>query len=112
MASHREGQSSGHKLAEMERLSNKKALSFCTGRVPVYVNPSFYRALKLKYPLHVGGVSRDGRVTTELSTGSLKHAVGILTPRISAPWSTVGKVSGFYGSKPCHFEFEETEGSR
>ena len=41
--------------------------------------PIFYRSLKLRYPLDVEGVSMDGRVTTELGTGSLRHAVGVLT---------------------------------
>ena len=40
----------------------------------------FYRSLKLRYPLDVGRISRDGRVTPELGTGSLHQAVGILTP--------------------------------
>ena len=54
-------------------------MSFCVGQVPVYIHPSFYRALKLKYSLNVGGVSRDDRVTTELGTGSMRHAVGVHT---------------------------------
>ena len=33
----------------------------------------------MKYPLDVGGISRDARVTTELGIGSLRQAVGILT---------------------------------
>ena len=45
----------------------------------------FYRTLRLKYPLDVGGISRDGRVTTELGTGSLRQAVGILTPEDFRP---------------------------
>ena len=65
----------GVRLAELQHLSLKKMLSFCSGRVPIYVHPSLYRSLK-----DVGGVSRDGRVTTELGTGSLKQAAGILTP--------------------------------
>ena len=28
--------------------------------------------------MDVGGISRDGRVTTELGTGSLRQAIGIL----------------------------------
>ena len=67
------------RLAELEHPSLKKMLSFCSGRVPIYVHPCFYRSLKLKYPLDVGGISRDSRVTTELGTGSLRQAVGILT---------------------------------
>ena len=71
----------------------------------------FYRALKLKYPLDVGGVSRDGRVTTELDISSLRHVVGILTTEDFHAIDD-SKVSGFDGSKPCHLEYEGTEGSK
>ena len=67
------------RLVELEHPSLKKITSFARW-VPVHVHSSFYRALKLKYPLDVGDVSRDSRVTTELGTGSLKYAAGILTP--------------------------------
>ena len=30
--------------------------------------------------MYVDGISRDGRVTNELGSGSLRQAVGILTP--------------------------------
>ena len=66
------------KLSEMEHPSLNVLSSRCTGRVPIYVHPCFYRFLKLQYPLDVGGISRDGRITTELGTGSLRQAVGIL----------------------------------
>ena len=79
-----------------------KITSFCTGWVSIYVLPFFYRSLKLRYPLDVRGVSREGRITTELGTGSLRHA----------PKSIVNKVSGFDGSKPYHFKCEGTEGSK
>ena len=52
----------GVKLAELEH-SSLKRLPFCSGRVPILVHPSFYRSLKVRFPLDVGGVSRDGRVT-------------------------------------------------
>ena len=61
-------------------LSNK-----CTGRVPIYAHPCFYRSLKLQYPLDVGGISRDSQVNTELGTGSLHQAIGILTPEDFRP---------------------------
>ena len=51
----------------------KKMLNFCSGWVLIYVHLCFYRAIKLRFPLDVGGLSRDGRVTTEISTGSLRH---------------------------------------
>ena len=75
----------GVKLAELEHSSLKRCLQFCSGSVPILVNPSFYRPLKVQFPLDVGGVSRDGRVNTELGTGSLRQAVGILTPEDFRP---------------------------
>ena len=33
----------------------------------------------------MGGISRDSRVTSELGTGSLRQAVGILTPEDFQP---------------------------
>ena len=69
----------GVRLAKLKHLSLRKMQSYCMRRVPIYVHPSFYRSLKVRYPMDVGGVSRDGRVTTELDTGPLRHALGILT---------------------------------
>ena len=60
------------RLAEMEHYSLNDISTKCTGRVPNYVHPSFYRSLKLRYPLDGGGISRGGRVTTKLCTGSLR----------------------------------------
>ena len=61
----------------------QKMTPSCWSRVPIYVHPSFYRALKLKYRLDVGEISRDGQVSIELRTCSLRQAVGILNPRSS-----------------------------
>ena len=73
------------RLAELEHSSLKKMLPFCSGRVPILVHPSFYRSLKLRYPMDVGGITRDDRVSTELGTGSLRQAVGILNPKDFRP---------------------------
>ena len=35
--------------------------------------------------MDVGRISGDGRVTNELGSGSLRHAVGILTPEDFRP---------------------------
>ena len=72
--------SSGHNVGRIGKPDNKEMLNKREGRVPVSVHPSFYRSLKLRYLLDVGGISRDDRVTTELGSGSLRRAVGILTP--------------------------------
>ena len=68
-------------LADLRHNTWKKMLPFCSGRVPILVHPSFYRSLKLRYPMDVGGITRDDRVNTKLGTGSLRQAVGILTPK-------------------------------
>ena len=75
----------GMKLAELEHPSLKKCLPFCSGRVPILVHPSFYRSVKVRFLLDVGGITRDDRVTTELGTGSLRQAVGILIPKDFRP---------------------------
>ena len=72
-------------LAEMGHSSHKDLLCKCKDRVPIYVHPCFYRSLKLRYPFDVSGISRDGRDSTELCTGSLRQAVGILTPKDFQP---------------------------
>ncbi len=72
-------------LADLRHQSLKKLLPFCSGRVPILVHPTFYRSLKLRYPVDVGGITRDDRVSTELGTGSLRQAVGILTPKDFRP---------------------------
>ena len=73
------------RLAEMGHDSLNEIAAKCTGRVPIYVHPTFYRSLKLRFPYDVGGISRSGRVTPELCTGSLRQAVGILTPKDFRP---------------------------
>ena len=75
----------GVKLAELEHSSRKRCLPYYAGRVPILVHPSFYRSLKVRYPLDVGGVSRDGRANTELGTSSLRQAIGILNPEDFRP---------------------------
>ena len=72
-------------LAEMGYSSHKDLSSKCTGKVPIYVYPCFYRSLQLRYSYNVGGISRDGRDFTELCTGSLRQAVGILTTKDFRP---------------------------
>ena len=69
------------RLAEMRQDSLNEISAKCTGRVPIYVRPTFYRSLLLRFPYDVGGISRSSRVTPELCTGYLRQAVGILTPK-------------------------------
>ena len=66
-------------LADLGHSSVKKMIPFCSDRFPIYVHPSFYRSLKLRYSMDVGGITRDDRVSTELGPGSLRQGIGILT---------------------------------
>ena len=75
----------GMKLAELEHSSVKKCIPYCSGKVPILVHPSLYMSLKLRFPIDLGGITRDNRVSTELGTGSLRQSVGILTPKDSQP---------------------------
>ena len=50
-----------------------------SGRVPILVHPSLYRALKLTYPSEVGVVVRDGYVPHDHGHGNLGLYVGRLT---------------------------------
>ena len=61
----------GIKLAELEHFSLKKC--FCSGRLPILVHSSFYRSLKMQFPLDVGGITRDDPVTTELLASGRRH---------------------------------------
>ena len=53
----------------------------------------------MRFPLDIGGLSKDGQVTTELGTGPLRYAVASSPPRISDLLLTWSKVSGCNGSK-------------
>ena len=53
------------RLAEMGHDSLNEISAKCTGRIPIYVHPTFYRSLKLRFPYDVGGISRSSRVTPE-----------------------------------------------
>ncbi len=47
----------------------KKMLPFCSGRVPILVHPSFYRSLKLRYPVDADGLTQGSGA--ELSADSV-----------------------------------------
>ena len=66
------------RLVELEHPSVKLCLIVWAGCRFIFTH--FYKSLELQFLLDVSGLSRDGRVTTELGTSSLRHAVGILIP--------------------------------
>ena len=63
------------------------------------------------YPLDVGEISRNGLITTELDTGSLRQGGGIFTPKVFR-FVVDRKVSGSDVSKLCHLECRWTEGPK
>ena len=58
----------------------KKQKVNCSGRVPVFMHPSLYRASKLTFPRDVGGVCQDGSIDNEMGVDPMGPAIGILTP--------------------------------
>ena len=64
-----------------------KHASLCRGRVPVLMHPSLYRAAKLTFPRHVGGLSQDGTITIDMGHESLGPAIGVLKTSMFYPES-------------------------
>ena len=83
----------GVRLAELQHPSLNQTLNNSDGWVSIYVHRFLYRSLKVRFPLDVSGLSRDGRVTTEIGTSSLRQAIGILTPEDFRPIIDIEKVS-------------------
>ena len=61
--------------------------SLCHGRVPVLMHPSLYRATKLTFPRHIGGLSKDGTISTIMGHESLGPAIGVLKHSMFYPKS-------------------------
>lgn len=68
------------RMAQMRAPDFKKISQSCAGRDPVRLHPSLYKALKLIFPTDVCSIVKDGRVTTDIGTGSLGQSFGVLTP--------------------------------
>ena len=67
-------------LAIFHHQDFRKLRNFCSGRDPVYLHPSLYRAVKLTFPKYIGGISYDGTIKTEMGQGRMGPAVGVLSP--------------------------------
>lgn len=59
------------RMVEVGTPQLKNLQKFCAERGPVILHPELYRVLKLTYPMDVGSIVLDGRMTTEMETGSL-----------------------------------------
>ena len=81
------------KVGEVGAPLLKKNAKLLHGKGPDLCSP-FYSSLKVRYSMDVGGKSRDGRVIIELGTGSLRQAVGILTPEDFQTIVDTDKASG------------------
>lgn len=57
----------------------KKYEKFCARKVPVVLHTALYRTLKLPYPIDIGGIVLDSRMTSEMGTGSLRQSVGVFS---------------------------------
>lgn len=63
----------------------KKMLQLCSGRVLLLFHSSLYRVLNLTFLTDVGGIVSDGRITTDIGTGSLGQYVRVQTPADFCP---------------------------
>ena len=72
-------------MLSIQKIHAEKMATLLCGQGPDFGSPIILRSLKLRYPMDVGGITRDDRVSTELGTGSLRQAVGILTPKDFRP---------------------------
>ena len=67
------------KMADTSHESLRSVRNKVSGRIPILVHPSLYRALKLTYPSEVGVIVRDGYVPHDHGHGNLGLYVGRLT---------------------------------
>lgn len=72
---------SNTQLVDTESPRVKELATQCTGRTPVLVHASLYRALKLTFPLDVDGIN------TTLGQGNLGQTVGKLLSEYFEPAS-------------------------
>lgn len=73
-----EALSTSPRLAYVEDENIKRFQHYCTGRTPRFVHPSLYRALKLTFPLDVGGPYPEDPIRSEMGLGSIGQMVGVL----------------------------------
>lgn len=58
-------------MIQKETQELKNLSRYCAGRVPVLLQRSLYRAIKLTFATDVGGIITEGRITSDVGTGSL-----------------------------------------
>ena len=86
-------QSSGHNVGGIGATPLLKKLSLCSGRVTIYVHPSFYRVLKLKDLIDVGKIqcTRNGGSRCARSREPLAGwKNGLLGPILAGGWARCG----------------------
>lgn len=67
------------RMFEIEGPYLKKLRHICGVMVPVLLHPSLYRTVKFIYPTDVVGIVLEGRITSELGTGSVGQSVEVIT---------------------------------
>ena len=67
-------------LATWDNPTLNKLHQFCSGRDPVLIHPSLYRAVKLTFPKYIGGLSHAERIKTEMGQDPMGPAIAVLSP--------------------------------
>lgn len=65
-------------MSQLGSLELRKMSQMCAGRILVIFHPCLYIALKLTYPMNVGGIVLEGRIMSDIGTGSLGQSVRAL----------------------------------
>lgn len=68
-------------MSQMGTPDLKKLYRFCSRSVPVLLHPLLYRVLK-PYPTDVDRIVLDGRMTSQMGTGSWDNPLRSLLPQI------------------------------
>lgn len=65
-------------LAFFDDANVKRLHQYCSDRVPLFVHPSQYRALKLTFPWDIDNISPDGTIKRDMGQNSMGPAVSVL----------------------------------
>lgn len=65
-------------LAVFDSANVKRLKQFCSGRIPLFINTSLYRAIKLMISWDISVLFPDGTVKSEMGTGLMGHTFSAL----------------------------------
>lgn len=61
------------RMAQIESPRLTKLSKHCSGRAHFFLHPTLYRDVNLTFPTNIGGIVKDGRITSDMGPGSLEN---------------------------------------